>query len=104
MILDLRIYDVQPAFVRAYLDLYVAEGMAIQTGHLGQLVGFFTTDAGTVNQVVHIWRYESAGDREARRAALEADPAWQAFRAKAAQYVTRMESRILKPTGFSPMQ
>ena len=35
---------------------------------------------------------------------MEADPAWQAFRAKSSGYVIEMRSRILRPTGFSPMR
>lgn len=103
MILDERTYAVHPAHVGAYLHAYAAEGMAIQVGHLGTLIGWFTTDVGTVNEVVHIWQYDSLGDREARRAALEADPAWQAFRAKTSGYVQSMRSRILRPTWFSPL-
>jgi hypothetical protein len=104
MILDERSYAIQPAHVGTYLRLYETEGMSIQVGHLGDLVGWFTSDTGRVNEVVHIWRYRDAGDRERRRAAMEADPAWQAFRAKAAPYVIEMRSRILRPTSFSPMR
>ena len=49
-------------------------------------------------------RFADAGDRERRRAALEADPAWQAYRAKASPYVLEMCSRILRPTAFSPLR
>lgn len=104
MILEERSYAIHPDKVRDYLDLYVAEGMAIQVGHLGHLVGWFTTDIGTVNEVVHMWRYESLGDREERRARMEADPAWQAFRRKSSPLVQTMRSRILRPTSFSPLK
>ncbi|MBB2205507.1 NIPSNAP family protein [Gluconacetobacter takamatsuzukensis] len=104
MILDERTYAIHPAHVKDYLDLYVAEGMELQVSHLGHLVGWFTTDIGTVNEVVHIWRYEDLADRERRRQAMEQDPRWQAFRARAAGYVQTMRSRILRPTAFSPMR
>ncbi|WP_026790517.1 NIPSNAP family protein [Pleomorphomonas oryzae] len=103
MILDERTYTIEPAHVGTYLDLYVSEGMAIQTGHLGILVGWFTQDIGTVNDVVHIWQYDDLADRDRRRAAMEADPAWQTFRAKASPFVQAMRSRILKPAWFSPL-
>lgn len=103
MILDERTYAIHPADLNAYLEAYVAEGMAIQISHLGHLIGWFTTDVGTVNEVVHIWQYEGLGDRETRRAALEADPAWRAFRARTSPYVQTMRSRILRPTWFSPL-
>jgi hypothetical protein len=104
VILDERTYTLKPEHVRDYLRIYEAEGMAIQVGHLGDLVGWFTTDAGVVNQVVHMWRYADAGDRERRRAAMDADPAWQAFRAKTSGFLLEMRSRILRPTSFSPMR
>ena len=77
MILDERSYLIKPEHVKDYLETYVAEGMALQISHLGDLVGWFTTDCGVVNEVVHIWRYRDMGDRERRRAAMEADLAWQ---------------------------
>ncbi|MGA2869620.1 MAG: NIPSNAP family protein, partial [Verrucomicrobiota bacterium] len=66
MILDERSYLIKPEHVKDYLDTYVAEGMALQVGHLGDLIGWFTTDCGTVNEVVHIWRFRDMGDRERR--------------------------------------
>ncbi len=104
MIIDERSYEVHPAHVQDYLDLYEAEGMTIQISHLGDLVGWFTTDIGTVNEVVHLWRYKDMGDREKRRARMNADPAWQAFRKKASPYLLRMRNRILVPTAFSPLR
>jgi hypothetical protein len=104
MILDERSYLIKPEHVKDYLDTYFAEGMKLQISHLGDLVGWFTTDVGNVNEVVHIWRYKDMGDRERRRAAMEADPAWWAFRKKTSNYVIRMRNRILRPTHFSPMQ
>ncbi|HWK97368.1 MAG TPA: NIPSNAP family protein [Pseudolabrys sp.] len=104
MILDERSYLIKPEHVREYLDTYVAEGMALQISHLGDLVGWFTTDVGTVNEVVHIWRYKDMGDRERRRLAMESDPAWLAFRRKTSSFVIQMRNRILRPTSFSPMQ
>ncbi len=103
MILDERTYAIHPAHVQEYLTVYEAEGMALQIAHLGDLVGWFTTDAGVVNEVVQIWRYADSGDREQRRAAMEADPRWQAFRQRTSGFVQSMRSRILRPTSFSPM-
>jgi hypothetical protein len=104
MILDERSYAIPPAHLREYLEIYEAEGMALQVSHLGDLVGWFTTDIGVVNEVVHIWRYADLGDRERRRAAMEADPQWQAFRRRTSGFVQSMRSRILRPTSFSPMR
>jgi NIPSNAP len=76
MIVDVRTYTMAPGRLGAWLKLYEAEGMPIHVRHLGQPIGVFTTDVGTVNQVVFFWGLESQADRERRREALEADPDW----------------------------
>jgi len=43
--------------------------LPVQQKFLGGLVGFFTCEIGTLNRIVHMWKYESLADREARRAA-----------------------------------
>ncbi|HEY4542170.1 MAG TPA: NIPSNAP family protein, partial [Noviherbaspirillum sp.] len=57
------------------------------------------------NQVVHLWGYKSLADREQRRAELDADPDWIAYRAKsaAAGNVQYQENKILKSVPFSPL-
>jgi NIPSNAP len=52
MIVDMRTYTMVPGRLGAWLALYEAEGMPIHVRHLGQPIGVFTTDVGTVNQVV----------------------------------------------------
>src|SRR3546814_10631093 len=75
--------------------------MPIQTKHLGQPIGWFFSEIGTINQIVHMWGYENFADREKRRAAMAADPAWQTYTAKAAQYLVTQENKILIPAPFS---
>jgi NIPSNAP len=105
VIVDLRTYTVVPGRLKAFLEMYETEGLPIQLRHLGKPIGYFTTEIGTQNQVVHMWGYESMADREKRRAAMEADPAWSAYRQKSAasgnlQY---QENKILKSVSFSPL-
>ena len=94
-----------PGRLGAWLKLYEAEGMPIHVRHLGQPIGVFTTDVGTVNQVVFFWGFESQADRERRREALEADPDWVSYRKKSADTgnVQHQECKIIKSTKFSPM-
>jgi hypothetical protein len=57
MIVDVRTYTMVPGRLGAWLALYEAEGMPIHVRHLGQPIGVFTTDVGTVNQVVFFWGF-----------------------------------------------
>jgi NIPSNAP protein len=63
MIVDHRAYERQPGRLREFLALYEKEGLPVQKKHLGNLVGFFTTEVGNVNEIVHIWAYEDLADR-----------------------------------------
>lgn len=97
MIVDERIYTLKVGALKAYRDLYVAEGKDIQTRILGDLLGYYFVDVGTQSQVVHLWAYDSFDDREQRRAALFGDPDWLAYIAKVTPLVEKQENRIMKP-------
>lgn len=103
MIVDQRTYTLQIGMLRDFLALYAAEGLAVQAEHLGPPLGYFTTEVGDLNQVVHLWAYTDMADRERRRAQLDADPRWQAYRRKAsaAGQVLRQTNALLKAVDFS---
>ena len=102
MIVEQRIYTLKPGKTAAYLMLYRERGLAIQTHHLGRLVGYFTSEFGPLNQIIHLWAYEDHTDRERRRAALFADPRWTEVVTNLYDMIAQMENRILIPTAFSP--
>lgn len=95
-----RIYVLQFSKVPEYFRLYEAEGLAIQTRHLPHMAGYYFTEVGTQNQVVHLWAYEDLDQRERCRAALMADPAWRAYVAKIAPLIVTQETRLMKCAPF----
>ena len=104
MIVEERIYTLEVGKAPEYLRLYEQEGLAIQTPILGNLIGYFSSEIGELNLVVHMWGYESFEERTRRRAELMADPGWQAYVAKVRPLVLRQENRILIPAPFSPIR
>ena len=102
MIYDMRIYTCRPGTVPAQLELYRQHGYATQVKHLGKPVLYGVTETGPINTYVHVWAYESAADREKRRAAMQADPDWQAFlkQTREAGYLIGQENRILTGVTF----
>ena len=74
MIIDHRTYTVAHGKMQDYLMRYERDALPIQLRHLGGLVGFWVSEVGPLNQVVHIWRYASMADREERRARMAQDP------------------------------
>ena len=71
MIVEQRTYTLFPGKTLEYLRLYESEGMAIQTRILGRLVGYFTTEIGPLNQIIHMWGYDSFEERARRRALVQ---------------------------------
>ena len=100
MIVEERIYTLKVAGVPEWFKAYEAEGMKIQLSHLGNMVGYYTTEVGDLNLIVHMWAYENFEDRLKRRAALAGDPAWRAYLGKVAHLVLNQQNRIMNPGPF----
>jgi hypothetical protein len=103
MIVDLRTYSIRTGAMKEFLELYAREGRAVQTEHLGAPLGYYTTEVGELGQLVHLWQYTDMADRERRRAALDSDPRWLAYRAKSssAGHIVRQVNTILKEVEFA---
>lgn len=106
MIADLRIYTCKPARTGEFVAIYKELAWPLQQKYLGRCLGWYTTIEGSLNTVVHIWAFDSQADREARRAAMTADPGFKVYidALKAADVLVSMENRIVTPTDFSPVQ
>ena len=102
MIIDLRIYTCKPNKMAAFVKLYEEKAWPLQLKYLGECLGWYTTVEGPLNRVVHMWGYADQGDRERRRMAMAADPAWSNYLATAAEseLLIDMENRLLKRTPF----
>lgn len=104
MILEERTYHIHTGNLAQVVRLYGEEGVPIQQEILGGLVGWFTVEVGQLSSIVTMWRYADAGERERRRAQLQADERWKAFLPKVQPMIHTQENRILVPTSFSPLQ
>src|ERR687892_343584 len=80
MIIDHRTYTMHLSKLPKWLKLYEEHGLPVQQRHLGKLIGFFVSEIGPLNQVVHLWQNEELG-------ALQSQ-----------------ENKILLPTAFSPLK
>jgi hypothetical protein len=104
MLVEQRTYTTHPGKWREYLALFEAEGLEVQRRILGRLVGYYISEIGDLNQVVHLWAYENLNERAERRAALLADPAFSAYVKKMLPLLQKQESRILRCAPFfTPM-
>ena len=67
-----------------------------------KLVGYFQSDIGTLNQLVHLWKFDDDADRRRHWQAVFADPAFQQFAAKIRPLVMHQENKILQAAPWGP--
>lgn len=105
MVVEERTYVLHTgASLDEYLTVYETEGLVVQKPILGGFLGYFVTEFGQQNQLVHLWAYADLEDRRARRARLAQEPQWQACLKKIRPMIMNMENRIMYPTRFSPIR
>ena len=102
MIFDHRTYTCKFGMVPAHFALYEKMGLAAQRRILGEPVLYASTEVGDLNSFVHVWAYKDLADRTTRRAALAADPEWQAFIKSARELgaIIAQENTILVAASF----
>lgn len=105
MIVEHRTYTLKPLRTRDFLALYERAALPLQQKYLGRLVGFFVSEIGPLNQVVHLWAFDSLADREQRRAAMEADPLWAPYvdALRGLDVMLQQETKLLRSVSFSPV-
>eukprot|EP00090_Calanus_glacialis_P026222 TRINITY_DN41175_c0_g1_i1.p1 TRINITY_DN41175_c0_g1~~TRINITY_DN41175_c0_g1_i1.p1 ORF type:complete len:220 (+),score=42.14 TRINITY_DN41175_c0_g1_i1:3-662(+) len=74
-IYELRTYNLVPKEVGNFMALSKKK-FHLRTGH-SVLLGYWTTELGGLNQVVHLWQYDSYAHRAGVRAKLGGDQEWQ---------------------------
>jgi hypothetical protein len=102
-IIDLRTYTIRPRGMPEYLKLFEELALPIQLRHIGPPVGYYTAEIGALNQVVHLWGFDSLADMEARRTARNADPGWPGYLAASAHLVLAQENRIIRRVDFKSL-
>ncbi len=97
MIYEIRTYLLKPGTVpqaeQAFADK-IAERVK-----LSPLAGFWRSEVGTLNQIIHIWPYKDTNERAKIRAEAVEKKVWPPA---IADFVVTMESKILLGAPFSP--
>jgi NIPSNAP len=102
MIVEQRTYTLRAGAVAEYLKVYEQEGLHVQKEHLPRMMGYYFSEIGDLNQIIHMWAYNDLKHREECRAALFNDERWRIVVKKLYTFIERMENKILVPTRFSP--
>ncbi len=104
MYFEMRTYTIRPGMLTSYIDLFKNIGLPIIQRY-AELIGYWHTDIGELNQVIHIWRYKSLDQRTLQRQKLYEDSEWQSkFLPEAMKMLEKQENKIMQASDFSPIQ
>ena len=104
MIIEMRTYLLKPAKLKKFLYIYDKEIRETHVSILGNQIGFFYTEFGDLNKVVHLYGYESFEDRNKRRAILAKNKDFLNYLTKVEDIIVHMKNEILLPTEFSKIK
>jgi len=96
MVYELRTYTT-PANKAPLLGQYSGEiARPIRGDNYGKLEGYWITDIGPLNRVMHLWSYDDLNHRQKLRAELGRNERWQTeYLPKAGPLILRQDVRLL---------
>src|SRR5260370_16591319 len=76
MIYELRTYTVKPGTIGDMVKAASTVSRDIRGDNFGKLEGYWSTEIGPLNQVLHMWSYSDYAERTRLRAELAKNPRW----------------------------
>ena len=106
MIFERRAYTMEPGHVPNFDQAQIDRGFDLVKSYMDRLVGYFSTRTGTTDQVVHLYRYDSFDDCNARLRGLYAVPELTPYFVNTRKIVRRQVngfSELLPVDALNPM-
>lgn len=98
MIYEMRTYTTPPGQAPALAKLSSEVGRPIRGDDYGKLEGYWLTEIGPLNQVMHLWSYDDLNHRAEMRAALSQNKSWTGeYISQALPLILRQDIRLLNP-------
>ncbi|HYR64668.1 MAG TPA: NIPSNAP family protein, partial [Reyranella sp.] len=76
MVYELRCYTLAPGKMPEYLKAAETIGRPARGNNYGVNHGYWTAEFGALNQIWHLWKYDSLNDRERLRGELAKNEKW----------------------------
>ncbi len=97
MIIEMRTYTLRPGTL-AEAEKRFGEALPNREKH-GKLAAFWHTEVGPLNQIIHVWAYDSFGHRESVRSAAMKEKGWPP---PIQEFIVNMQNEVFHPAPFSP--
>jgi NIPSNAP len=94
---ELRTYSLKPGAVGEMLKAAATVEQDIRKNAFGKLEGYWSTDIGPLNQVMHLWSFNDSNERAQLQAELAKDKRWATeYAPLVGPLIVRQEIRLLK--------
>jgi hypothetical protein len=98
MIHELRTYTVTQGSLPQMIKNSSTVSRAIRGDDYGKLEGFWSTEIGPLNQVIHLWTYSDLNERARLRAELDRNERWiKEYQPLNNDIMVRQDIRLLNP-------
>ena len=104
MIIEIRTYNIMVGRLNDFIKIYDENIRVTHTSILGNQIGFFFTEFGSLNQVIHLYGYDSYEDRERRRQILSKNEEFLNYLEKVKDLIVSQTNQLLKPAHFSKIR
>lgn len=101
-IYELRTYTLHVGKMGEAVTVYQTYGWPVFERVQDRLVGYFQSDVGTLNQLVHLWKFEDDADRRRHWQALYADSGFMEFARRIRPLILTQENRLLLAAPWGP--
>ncbi len=101
MIYDMRTYDIAMGKTPEYMAAVREIALPVRESYGIKLAGWYYTDVGALNKVVHIWAYRDFAHFEEAREAFRTDERWvNDYVPRVKGIVLRQENQIMRASDF----
>jgi len=103
MIYDMRTYTLKPGALQPYMDAVREVGLPVRQKYGIKLAGWYYSEIGSLNQVVHIWAFRDWQHMEESKQQFRNDPQWiKEYAPRVRGLIVAQEDKIVLSPDFAP--
>jgi hypothetical protein len=103
MVYDMRTYTLRPGGLQQYMDAVRDIGLPVRQKYGIKLAGWYYSEIGELNQVVHIWAFRDFEHMEEGKKQFRSDPQWiNEYLPRTRGLVVRQETKLVFSPDFAP--
>ena len=101
MIFDVRTYDISMGHVPEYMEAVREVALPVRERYGVRLAGWYFSDIGEQNQVIHIWAYRDYSHYQEARESFRKDPQWiNDYTPRVKDLILRLWNQMMQASDF----